>query len=106
MLGPLFCGLSKGKGMRVKRVVAMAIGGVILAAAGVALAANMTSSSSQSDYFAPGKHNFYVWCAHGADYRATSVGASAEDAQIRLYDKVKASGKTTCWPVWQGRVQS
>jgi len=90
--------------MRVKRVVAVAIGTIILAVAGVALAANL-SSSSQSDYFAPGKHEFYVWCSTGSNYMATIAGSSAADAQIRLYDKVKSQGKMTCWPVLQGRVQ-
>ena len=75
----------------------------MVAAAGVAVAANF-SSSRQSDFFAPGKHQFYVWCAGGTDYTAMARGASAEDAQMRLYNAAKAAGKTSCWPVWQGRV--
>ena len=31
-------------------------------------------------------------------------GKNAEDAQMKLYDSVKAKGKNSCWPVWQGRV--
>jgi hypothetical protein len=35
---------------------------------------------------------------------ATSSGRNAEDAQLKLYQSLKASGRSTCWPVWQGRV--
>lgn len=89
--------------MTMRRVLAAAIGGVIVAVAGVAVAANFTSSG-QSDFFSPGKHQFYVWCAGSSDYMATEAGSNAEDAQIKLYNATKAHGKSTCWPVWQGRV--
>ena len=91
--------------MTMKRVLGAAVGGIMVAVAGVAVAANFTSSK-QSDFFAPGKHQFYVWCAGGTDYMAMQNGQSAEDAQMRLYNATKASGKTSCWPVWQGRVSS
>jgi hypothetical protein len=91
--------------MTIKRVIAAAAGGVVLAVTGVALAANF-ASNRQSDFFAAGKHQFYVWCAGGSDYTAMQDGQSAEDAQMRLYNHVKAAGKTSCWPVWQGRVSS
>lgn len=86
-----------------KRVVAAAIGGVVVAVAGVAVAANF-SSSKQADFFAPGRHQFYVWCAGSSDYMAAQNGASAEDAQMRLYNAAKRAGKMNCWPVWQGRI--
>ncbi len=89
--------------MTIRRILAAAVGGVIVAVAGVAVAANFTSSA-QSDFYAPGKHQFYVWCAGGSDYMATSGGKNAEDAQMRLYGLNKTRGKSTCWPVWQGRV--
>ena len=89
--------------MTMRRVLAAAIGGLIVAAAGVAVAANFTSSH-RSDFFAPGKHQFYVWCAGSSDYMATRTGKNAEDAQMKLYNATKAEGKTSCWPVWQGRV--
>ncbi len=91
--------------MTMKRVLGAAVGGIMVAVAGVAVAANFTSSK-QSDFFAPGRHQFYVWCAGGVDYMAMQNGASAEDAQMRLYNATKAAGKTSCWPVWQGRVSS
>jgi len=86
-----------------KRVLAAAVGGVLVAVAGVAVAANF-SSSKQADFFAPGLHQFYVWCAGGSDYMAAQSGASAEDAQMQLYNATKRAGKTNCWPVWQGRI--
>jgi len=89
--------------MIVKRVFVAALGGVLFAAAGVAAAGNF-SSDDQVDFFAQGTHQFYVWCSGTNDYVATAEGASAEDAQMKLYNAAKASGKATCWPVWQGRI--
>jgi len=91
--------------MTMKRIIAAAAGGFLVAVAGVAVASNFTSSR-QSDFFAPGKHQFYVWCAGASDYVTTASGANAEDAQMKLYDANKARGRTTCWPVWQGRVSA
>jgi hypothetical protein len=79
-------------------------GFALLAAAGVAVAAGLTSSQG-SDFYAAGKHQFYVWCAGGKDHVAYQNGASAEDAQSRLYAAEKAAGEA-CWPVWQGKVSS
>ena len=82
--------------------LALAIGlGVTVA--GVAVADNL-SSAKQADFFAPGKHRFYVWCAKGSNYTTTEHGASAEDAQMRLYNGVKAQGHTACWPFWHGKI--
>jgi hypothetical protein len=89
--------------MTMRRVLGVAAVGATVAVAGVAVAANFISSK-QADFFAPGKHQFYVWCAGSSDYMAIESGASAEDAQMRLYDDNKRVGKTKCWPVWQGRV--
>jgi hypothetical protein len=89
--------------MSLKRVLAAVVGGILFAAAGVAAAGNF-ASSSQVDYFAAGKHQFYVWCASGKNYLATSEGSSAEDAQMRLYGAAKKAGQFSCWPVWQARL--
>jgi len=89
--------------MTMRRILGAIVGGVIFAAAGVAVAANLMSSA-QTDFYAPGKHQFYVWCAGSSDYMATASGSNAEDAQMKLYDAAKAVGHSTCWPVWQGRV--
>jgi hypothetical protein len=77
--------------------------GVMVTAAGVAVADNL-ASNKQADFFAPGKHQFYVWCSSGGDYTAVERGLSAEDAQTRLYNDVKANGRPACWPVWQGKI--
>jgi hypothetical protein len=77
-----------------------------LAAAGVAVAANLTSSRN-SDFYSPGKHQFYVWCAGSGGSRvAYQDGLSADDAQNKLYASQKAAGRSTCWPMWQGKVSS
>ncbi|HVZ68272.1 MAG TPA: hypothetical protein VG891_02335 [Rhizomicrobium sp.] len=89
--------------MMKRRILGAIVGGVIVAAAGVATATSLTYSR-QSDFVSPGNHEFYVWCAGGSDYMAEQAGANAEDAQLKLYNAVKAGGKTNCWPVWQGRV--
>jgi hypothetical protein len=91
--------------MAINRILGVAVGGIMLAAAGVAVAANF-GSSKQTDFFAPGKHQFYVWCAGGPDYTAVQNGKSAEDAQMKLYNAAKAVGHAACWPVWQGRISS
>jgi len=89
--------------MTIRRILGAVAGGVMFAAAGVAVASNFLSSA-QTDFYAPGKHQFYVWCAGSSDYMTTQSGASAEDAQMKLYNSAKAVGRSTCWPVWQGRV--
>ena len=78
--------------------------GLMVTAAGVAVADNF-ASDKQTDFFAAGRHQFYVWCSDGGDYVTVQRGLSAEDAQTRLYDAVKAKGRPACWPVWQGKVQ-
>ena len=89
--------------MIVTRILVASIGGILFAAAGVAAAGNF-ASDRQVDFFAEGTHQFYVWCAGDGDHSATAQGMNAEEAQMTLYRSIKATGKTTCWPVWQGRV--
>lgn len=91
--------------MKMRRVLAMAGGALIFAGAGLAVAGSFTSSA-HSDYFSAGQHQFYVWCAGSGDFMATESGTNAEDAQLRLYDAFKAKGRTTCWPLWQGRLKT
>ncbi len=94
--------------MRVRSVL-VSLAGIAgftgLAVAGVAVAANLTSSR-HSDFYSPGKHQFYVWCAGGQDMVLYQDGASAEDAQAKLYAAEKSAGHKACWPVWQGKVAS
>jgi hypothetical protein len=88
--------------MLIKRVLIVAVASVLFAAAGAAAAGNF-SLDRQVDYFASGTHQFYVWCSGTRDYMAIAEGINAEDAQMKLYNTAKASGKLACWPVWQGR---
>lgn len=89
--------------MKISSIVGAAVAAFVVAA-GVAAAGNF-SSSHQTDYFAPGTHQFYVWCAGSGDHLATEYGSSASDAQTRLYEESKKAGHSTCWPVWQGRLK-
>lgn len=59
--------------------------------------------SSQEARAAAGDHQFYVWCTGTDDFSMTQNGGSAEEAQKAAYEKLKADGKSTCWPIWQGR---
>ncbi|HTT83197.1 MAG TPA: hypothetical protein VMF67_06935 [Rhizomicrobium sp.] len=88
-----------------KRFLVILAAGAIFTGAGVAAAGNFTSSA-QSDFYAPGEHQFYMWCPASEDYMATETGRNAEDAQLRLYDASKAAGRAGCWPVWQGRLRT
>ncbi|MGC8534715.1 MAG: hypothetical protein ACP5QR_04180 [Rhizomicrobium sp.] len=86
-----------------RRVMAATVAVVLAAIAGIAVAETM-SASDRSDYDAPGRHQFYVWCADGKNYTTSEQGADAAAAQIKLYDALKASGRLSCWPIWQGRM--
>ena len=78
--------------MTLSRVLIAAVSGVLFVAAGVAAAGNF-ASDRQVDFFAPGMHQFYVWCSGSNDYLATQRGANAEEAQMALYNAAKAEGK-------------
>jgi hypothetical protein len=91
-------------GTGTKRILGALAAAAIFTGAGVAAAGNFTSSA-QTDFYAPGEHQFYVWCPASGNYMATETGRNAEDAQLRLYDVSKAAGHAACWPLWQGRVR-
>jgi hypothetical protein len=76
---------------------------LITAAAGMAVADGIASSKAGA-FYAPGRHQFYVWCAHAPDFTEVSTGKSAEDAQMTLYRSLKARGRSACWPVWQSKL--
>lgn len=93
------------KAMKAVRICLGLLAFAALAAAGVAVAANLTSSR-HSDFYSPGKHQFYVWCAGSGSKTVYQNGLSADDAQDKLYAAEKAEGHSSCWPMWQGRVSS
>src|SRR5579871_5731232 len=66
------------------RVLAVLAAGVIFIGAGVAAAGNF-ASSAQTDYYAAGQHEFYMWCPASQNYMTSETGRDAEDAQMRLY---------------------
>ena len=72
---------------------------VLALSAGAALAATSDiASHSRADRFAPGKHQFYAWCANGQDRLVSQEGSSAEDARSRLVIE-------GCRLSWQGRIR-
>ncbi len=87
-----------------KRALGILTAAVLFTGAGVAAAGNFTSSAD-TDFYASGEHQFYMWCPASGNYMATETGRNAEDAQLRLYEASKAAGHSGCWPVWQGRAR-
>jgi hypothetical protein len=87
-----------------KRFFVIVAAAALFTGAGVAAAGSFTSSA-QTDFYAAGEHQFYMWCPASGNYMATETGKSAEDAQLRLYDAAKAAGHSACWPLWQGRAK-
>ncbi len=80
-----------------------------IAASGIALMAMTATAlaaldSSQEARAKAGTHQFYVWCTGEADSTTTEQGQNADAAQTAAYEKLKAQGKTNCWPIWQGLV--
>lgn len=89
--------------MKIRRIWPAALGCAAMVGASIAAAGNF-STAAHTDYYSPGRHQFYVWCGGSGDHTAIESGKDAEDAQLRLYEAAKAAGQTACWPVWQGRV--
>lgn len=79
-------------------------GAALVAAMAAGTAGALALDSSREVYLTAGTHQFYVWCTGGeAGTTATQDGSTAEDAQLKLYESLKAGGKANCWPVWQGK---
>ncbi len=83
-------------------VVAGILGG--LALTGTLMGAAYALDASQDARVQQGQHQFYVWCTGADDFSMTGEGATAEAAQMAIYEKLKAEGRTSCWPIWQGKV--
>jgi hypothetical protein len=78
--------------------VALAAAFLALSAGAGLAATSDIASHSRADRFAPGKHQFYAWCANGQDFAVAQDGRSAEDARSKL----AANG---CRLAWQGRIR-
>jgi hypothetical protein len=91
--------------MKMYQVLAGIAGLAMFATAGVAAPSNF-ASSRRIDFYLPGKHQFYVWCATGQDRIAYQDGASATDAKAKLLITEKSSGMAGCRPAWQARIKA
>ncbi len=61
------------------------------------------ASHLRSDFFAPGKHQFYAWCASGEDRIVSQVGRSAKDAEAKLL--ANSADLSDCRLSWRGRIR-
>lgn len=91
--------------MKIQHLLAGIAGSALFATACMAATSNITSSH-RTDYYASGKHQFYVWCATGNDRIAFQDGATAMDAQAKLAQSGVAAAQGGCQLTWQGRIKS
>jgi len=89
--------------MKISIFLAGITGFALLATASMASPSNITTGR-RADFYAPGTHKFYVWCADGKDRIAYQYGASAKDAGAKLSEKIAETAK--CRPSWEGRIGS
>jgi hypothetical protein len=98
-LVPLSCH-EKIAAMKAHHVVLGFLALTMLATAGFASTSNIVFNR-RSDFFAQGRHEFYLWCANGQDRITYQDGVSAKDARTKLSRKADLAG---CQAVWQGRI--
>ena len=88
--------------MKIRIVLSTA---ALLLSTGVAMAdISDIASHRRTDFYAPGKHQFYAWCSNGQDRRIAQSGDSARDAEARLLASQKVA--ESCRLAWQGRIPS
>ena len=86
--------------MKIRIVLSTA---ALLLSTGVAMAdISDIASHRRTDFYAPGKHQFYAWCSNGQDRRVAQSGDSARDAEAKFTQTVAGS----CRLAWQGRIHS
>jgi hypothetical protein len=78
--------------------IALATALLALSAGAGSAATSDIASHTRADRFAPGKHQFYAWCANGQDRLVAQDGSSAEDARSKL-------ASDGCRLAWQGRIR-
>jgi len=82
-----------------KRHVLLVAGLLLLNGAAMASTTDI-ASHRRADFYAPGTHQFYMWCAENQDRIVSEKGQSAIEAMARL-------GKpAACHFTWQGRISS
>lgn len=84
-----------------KNPIIFAAAAVILSCTAGLAATSDISSHRRSDFYAPGKHQFYAWCADGQDRLVAQNGATAKDAEGKLSQSLSG-----CRLSWQGRIHS
>jgi hypothetical protein len=85
-----------------KKPIIFAAAAVILSGTAGLAATSDIASHRRSDFYAPGKHQFYAWCADGQDRLVAQNGATAKDAELLASQKLSGSCKLS----WQGRIPS
>jgi len=85
-----------------KKQIIYATAALILSGSAALAATSDIASHQRTDFYAPGKHQFYAWCADGQDRLVAQSGESAKDAETKLAQKVAGS----CRLSWQGRIHS
>jgi hypothetical protein len=86
----------------IKQIVCAAAALAFSAGAGMAATSDITSHQ-RADLYAPGKHQFYAWCADGQDRLVSQNGLSAKDAEGKL---LASQNLASCRLAWQGRIRS
>ncbi len=54
-------------------------------------------------YAQAGTHQFRVWCTGASDLTLQTEAPSGEAARAVTWARLTAEGRTTCWPIWEGR---
>jgi hypothetical protein len=85
-----------------KQIIYFAAALVLSGSAAIAATSDI-SSHRRSDFYAPGKHQFYAWCADGQDRLVAQNGGTASEAEDKLLASQKLGG---CRLSWRGRIPS
>jgi len=86
-----------------KKQIICAAAALILSGTAAFAATSDIASHRRSDFYAPGKHQFYAWCADGQDRLVAQNGATANEAEGKLLASQSLGG---CQLSWRGRIPS
>lgn len=85
-----------------KSQILLSTGALLLSVTASMAATSDLASHRRADFYAPGTHQFYAWCADGRDRLVAGAGLSAKDAETRLPQALTGG----CRLSWQGRIKS